>query len=94
MDARYQRDPGTRALMYDQVAVASLIDPTLVKTREMYVDVDASPGPSYGVSVGGTEPWPGADGARKMQVQYDIDWPRFIRMYIDRTTKPVAGSQP
>jgi inosine-uridine nucleoside N-ribohydrolase len=94
MDARYRENPDARALMYDQVAVASVADPTLVKTRELYVDVDISPGPGYGTSVGGTEPWAGADDARTVQVQYDIDWERFIRMYVERTTKPVPGSQP
>jgi len=52
-------------LMYDEVAVASLIEPTLVKTEELYVDVDINHGINYGVSVGGKEPWPGAEGARK-----------------------------
>jgi hypothetical protein len=31
----FQKDPGRRMSMFDEVAVASLIDPTLVKTREM-----------------------------------------------------------
>jgi inosine-uridine nucleoside N-ribohydrolase len=76
--------------MYDQVAVASLIDPTLVKTKELYVDVDAHHGINYGVSVGGTRLWPGAEGAQKIRVQYDLDWERFINLYVDRLKKPVA----
>src|SRR2546428_11525788 len=40
---RYAEEPGRRALMYDQVAVASLIDATLVQTAELYVDIAASP---------------------------------------------------
>lgn len=94
MDERYRRAPDARALMFDQVVVASVVDPTLVKTRDLYVDVDIRDGPGYGTSIGGPEPWEGAEGVRVVQVQYDIDWERFIRMYIERTTKPVPGSQP
>ena len=83
----YAQDPGRRALMYDQVAVASLIDPTLVTTAELYVDVDTSPGIDYGVSVGGTDRWPGTEGARKMAVQHDLDWQRFITLFVERVSR-------
>ncbi|MCY3965382.1 MAG: nucleoside hydrolase [Acidobacteria bacterium] len=75
--------------MYDQIAVASLIDPTLVTTTELYVDVDSNPGISYGTSLGGPRLWPGAEGAQKMTVQYDLDWERFIRMFIERVGGPL-----
>lgn len=81
-----------RMLMYDQLAVAALIDPTLFKTEELYVDVDINHGINYGVSVGGKRLWPGAEGAQKIQVQYDLEWDRFIRMYVERVTKPVPGT--
>ena len=83
----FERDPAASHLMYDQVAVASLIDPTLVTTEHLYVDVDIHPGLNYGVSVGGPEPWPGAEGARQMAVQHDLDWERFIRLFVDRVTR-------
>jgi len=47
---------------------------------------------SYGVSVGGEKLWPGAEGAQKMQVQHDVDFDRFIRIYIERMTKPVPAA--
>ena len=80
----FEKDPGQRVNMFDEVAVASLIDPSLVKTRDMYVDVDDRPGISYGVSVGGDEVWPGAEGARRMSVQYDLEWDRFARLFVER----------
>ena len=83
--------PSTVWLMYDQVAVASLIDPSLVATRELFVDVDISRGISYGTSVGGDRIWPGAEGAQRVEVQYDLDWPRFIDMFAERVTKPLTG---
>lgn len=67
--------------------VASLIDPTLVETERMVVDVDIGHGINDGVSVGGRSRWPGADGAHTMAVQHDLDWDRFITMFIDRVAK-------
>lgn len=85
----FDKDPGRSLLMFDQVTVASLVDPSLVTTSELYVDVDANQGINYGVSVGGKAPWPGAEGAQRMAVQHDLDWDRFIRMFVERVTQPV-----
>jgi len=73
-----------RHLMYDQTAVAGVIAPSLFQKTRLIVDVDTHPGINYGVSVGGTSPWPGAEGARTIDVQYDIDWERFIELFIER----------
>ncbi|MBT5220009.1 MAG: nucleoside hydrolase [Woeseia sp.] len=86
---RFESQPDRVWLMYDQIAVASLIDPSLVTTKEMYVDVNIDHGISYGVSVAGEEVWPGAEGAQQMNVQYDLDWPRFIEMFSERVQRPV-----
>ena len=75
---RFAQDPARRMLMYDQVAVGSLVDPDPREDGDLYVDVDANRGVDYGVSVGGEEPWPGAEGARKVTVQFDLEWERFI----------------
>lgn len=87
MAARFEKDPNAGGQMYDQLAVASLIDPTLVKSVDLYVDVDANRGPSYGTTVGGRKPWGGAEGARQMAVQHDVDFPRFINMFVERVTR-------
>ena len=92
MGPRFKTEPERDWLMYDQVAMASLIDRTLVTTKELYVDVDINHGINYGVSVGGTELWPGAEGAKKMNVQYDLDWPRFIEMFVSRVRAPLRKS--
>ena len=88
MGPRFEREPERVFLMYDQVAVGSLIDRTLVTTTDLFVDVDTHPGISYGTSVGAPERWPGAEGAQKMAVQHDIDWPRFIEMFVERMHAP------
>lgn len=87
---RFETDPDRVWLMYDQIAVASLIDPSLVTSEKMYVDVNDNHDISYGVSVAGSKVWPGAEGAQQMNVQHGLDWPRFIKMYIERVQRPVA----
>ena len=88
---RFELEPDRSWFMYDQIAVASLIDPSLVETESLYVDVNIDHGVSYGVSVGGRKVWPGAEGASQMNVQYGLDWPRFIEMFIERIQRPVPA---
>ncbi len=92
--ARFEREPDRVWLMYDQVAMASVIDRSLVSAQELYVDVDANHGISYGTSVGGETLWPGAEGAQKMRVQHDLDWQRFIELFVERMNQPVRSSAP
>jgi inosine-uridine nucleoside N-ribohydrolase len=82
----FQQRPDRIALMYDQVAAVTLVAPQLIKTVEQFVDVDIEPTSNYGVSVGGPQPWPGGEGATKMQVQTDLEWDQFIRLYVERVT--------
>jgi inosine-uridine nucleoside N-ribohydrolase len=89
----FEQRPDRTPLMYDQIAAAALIDATLMKTVELFVDVDANPGPNYGVSVGAPQPWPGGEGAKKMQVQTDLDFDRFIKLYVERVTRPVPPAR-
>ena len=74
----YAANPERMVHMYDQIAVASLIDPSLVTSTDLYVDVDTDHGISYGASLGWPTLWPGAEGAQKMAVQHELDWERFI----------------
>ena len=74
-------------MMWDQLATATLIDPTLFTRKELYVDVDTNRGINYGVSVGGEQIWPGAEGAQKIQVEYDVDAERFNQLYVERMTR-------
>lgn len=83
----FQQRPDRVGLMYDQIAAVALVDPTLMKTVELFVDVDANPGPSYGVSVGAPQPWPGGESAKRMMVQTELDLDKFLELYVERVTK-------
>lgn len=93
MGPGFEKNPERVAFMYDQIAAATLIDPSLMKTVDLYVDVDTNHDIDYGVSVGGRQPWPGAEGAQKIQVQYDLDWERFINLYVERVTKTSSAQE-
>jgi len=86
MDPMYDRNAERSAEMYDELTVATVIDPTLVKEKDMFVDVDITHGPDYGFSVGATRIWEGGEGAKKISVQYDVDFDRFMKMYVSRVT--------
>ena len=86
----FEKNPDRVGLMFDQIAAATLIDPGIATTAELYVDVDINHDLNYGVSVGGKQLWPGAEGSHKITVQYDLDWERFIKLYVERVTRPVA----
>jgi len=82
----YEKHPDVHSQMYDQLTVASLIDPTLVKAQDLYVDIDINHGPDYGTSLGAKNPWEGGEGAVKISVQYDVDFNRFIEMFVKRVS--------
>lgn len=91
MGPGFAQRPDRVGLMYDQIAAVTLVAPELMKTVDLFVDVDANPGPSYGVSVGAPQTWPGGEQAKRMAVQTDLDWDKFIRLYIERVTRASAA---
>ena len=91
MGPRFEAEPDKSWFMYDQIAMASLIDPSLVTTERLYVDVNIDHGISYGVSVGGRKVWPGAERSQQMNVQHDLDWNRFIEMFVERVQAPLRS---
>lgn len=88
MGPMFQKAPNLHRQMYDQLTVGSFVDPSLVKAKDMYVDVDINHGPDYGASPGWNRPWEGGEQAVKISVQYDVDFNRFIQMFVQRISRP------
>jgi inosine-uridine nucleoside N-ribohydrolase len=85
-------DPGGD-LMWDELAAAAWIDPTLITKRETrYMDVDLDRGAGYG----NTLTWDELPGAKKdktafaqpVEIQADLDLEKFYRMFIGLMTAP------
>ena len=76
-----------RTFLWDEVAAASLIEPRIItKTRDVYMDVDISHGPSYGHTL----TWAGerrpVSGVRMVHAQVDLDLPAFTKLFVRAIT--------
>ena len=73
-------------IMWDELAAAAWIDPTLItKSESRYMGVDLDRGAGYGNTLtwGARENRP---GAQKVEVQFDVDTERFYRMFVGLMT--------
>jgi inosine-uridine nucleoside N-ribohydrolase len=88
----FASDPEEKAEVWDTLAAAYVLDPTIATdVRELpAVDVDTVFGPDYGRSLGHTKNPP--VGTRKAKVVYRVDLDRFWAMYVDLLTRPVPGA--
>lgn len=86
----FAEDPNARAEIWDTIAVAYVLDPSIVTDlREVWLDVDVQFGPNYGRSLGHTKNPP--QGVQKAKVIYDIDRERFWPLYVDLLSRPVMA---
>lgn len=70
-------------IMWDELAAAAWIDPTLITQRETrYMDIDLDRGPEYGNTLSWTEKDKPRFAARPVEIQVDLDLERFYRMFI------------
>lgn len=88
-----QFDGRSRATLhlYDPIAIASVIAPDIVETVRFYVDVDVNHDINYGVSVGGSKRWPGAELAEQVDVQADLNSKRFLALLIERIQRALPA---
>src|SRR5579863_9744470 len=84
----YMKDEGG-SYMWDELAAAAWIDPTLItreETRYMSVDID------HGAGYGNTLTWVEKDnpklGAQLVEIQMDLDLARFNKMFVELMTAP------
>jgi purine nucleosidase len=70
--------------MWDEIAGIALIDPSIITgQKQLYMDIDIDHGASYGKTIF----WDSSDKVppyiRLATVQFDIDAPKFYKIYID-----------
>jgi purine nucleosidase len=75
--------------LWDELAAAAWLDPTLItKTEHRYMDVNLDRGAGYGDTLNWTElDRPKVDVA-SVEVQDDLDLPRFYKMFVDLLKAP------
>jgi inosine-uridine nucleoside N-ribohydrolase len=76
-------------IMWDELAAAAWIDPTLITRHETrYMEVDLDRGAGYGNTLTWTEKDKPARAAQPVEIQVDLDLERFYRMFISLMSAP------
>lgn len=75
-------------IMWDEIAAAALIDPTIIRSETRFMNVDLDRGAAYG----NTLTWSIRDSAhpntQPVEIQFDLDTEKFYRLFVDRMTAP------
>ena len=84
-----RRGEGRALVMHDPLAVAAAIDPTLLMTKAVAIDVEISGDLTRGMTVAD---WRGqTKRAVNAEVALDVDAPRFIARFIEAMERLAAG---
>ena len=73
-----------RYYLWDELTAAAWLDPKIITAeRKLYLDVDLSPGATYGDTLAWTEVNKPDDDLQLVHVQQDLDLPRFTSMFVE-----------
>jgi inosine-uridine nucleoside N-ribohydrolase len=76
--ARYEHRTKYYSYMWDELAAAAWLDPSLItRSRNVFMDVSLDKGISYGDTLVWTDENKPALDLQKVQAQMDVDWPKF-----------------
>jgi purine nucleosidase len=91
--ARYLTKWAEEGFMWDELAAAAWLDPTLItKQQRLYMSVSVDHGANYGDTLiwqAGHQP---GLGERLVNVQVDLNKEMFYRMFVDLMTRPTPGA--
>jgi purine nucleosidase len=80
--------------MWDELAAAAWLDPTLITTEEqLYMDVNIEHGPNYGDTLTWHERDRPSVNVGQVDVQMDLDRARFERLFIKLMSSPTPRPQ-
>jgi purine nucleosidase len=84
---RYARLRGSYNYLWDELASAAWLDPSLITKKEMlYLDVDLDHGAGYGNTLSWTEQNKPKIEMHPIEVQDDLDLEKFYKMFVDLLT--------
>jgi inosine-uridine nucleoside N-ribohydrolase len=87
--ARYLTKYSLPGYMWDEIAGAALIDPSIITLqKQFYMDIDVEHGPSYGKTLFWEPTAEVLPSLRLATVQFDLDTEKFYKLYIDLMTRP------
>jgi len=81
-------------IMWDELAAAAWIDPTLItKSETRYMEVDLDRGAGYGNTLTWTEKDKPSLAAQPVEIQVDLDLEKFYRMFVNLMSAPTPAAQ-
>jgi len=87
--AEYLTKYSVASYMWDELSAAALVEPRIITaTKELYVDIDVSHGPSYGETLFWEPTAQVPSYERLATVQFDVDTQKFYNLYIRLMTEP------
>ena len=87
----YQQFPGAD-IMWDELAAAAWVDPTIITQRETrYMDVDLDKGAGYGNTLTWTDKDKPKITLQPVEIQVDLNKEKFYRMFVDLMTRPTTA---
>jgi inosine-uridine nucleoside N-ribohydrolase len=91
---QYARLFGKYNYLWDELAAAAWLDPTLITKKEMrYMDVDLDRGANYGNILTWTEDDKPKVEVLPVEIQVDLDTDKFYKMFVDLLTAPTPKKQ-
>ncbi len=85
----YARLRGNYNYLWDELAAAAWLDPSIITKREMlYMDVDLDRGAGYGNTLSWTEHERPTLAGEPVEVQDDLDLDRFYKLFVDLLRAP------
>jgi len=92
--ARFFQAGGGNDYMWDELAAAAWIDPSLITKRETrYMDVDIDHGAGYGNTLTWTENDKPKLTVQPVEVQLDLDAEKFYTMFVSLMTAPTPAAR-
>jgi len=83
----YARVHGTYNYLWDELASAAWLDPSLIAKKETrYMDVNLDRGVGYGDTLTWTDTDKPTRDLRPVEIQVDLDTERFYKMFVDLLT--------
>lgn len=87
----YQSFPGAD-IMWDELAAAAWIDPSIITKRETrFMSIDLDRGAGYGNTLTWSEKDKPSSSVKPVEIQVDLDKEKFYRMFVDLMSAPTPA---
>jgi inosine-uridine nucleoside N-ribohydrolase len=92
--SKYARLHGQYNYLWDELAAAAWIDPSIITKRETrFLDVNLSRGPSYGDTLSWAEANKPKTEMQPVEIQVDLDREKFYKMFVELLSTPTPKPQ-